>query len=61
VLEKLPTAWVVKFLYNGELRRFITLDQARAIEFAAQHHGTVGTLYEWYDDTSCPPGDDDGP
>lgn len=36
--------WVVKYLYYGEERKFLTLEKSRAIEYAAQHKGTYHPL-----------------
>lgn len=39
-----PAAWLVKYFHYNEERKFITLEKVRAIEYAAQHNGTIHPL-----------------
>ncbi len=43
---KAPEAFLVKYMHNGQLCKFITLEKSRAYEYAGMHHGTVHLLDE---------------
>lgn len=44
------TAYAVHHLWNGEWRTFLTLDKARADEYAVKWHGHVKSLHEPLDE-----------
>lgn len=46
MLDRLPTAYIVKHLHEGKLNKFVTLHRTKADEYAAMHHGTIHPLYE---------------
>ena len=46
MLDRIPTAWCVKHLHNDKINKFVTVDHARAEQYAAEHHGTLHPLYE---------------
>lgn len=40
------TAYLVRYLRGGEQNYFITLDRAKAEEFAAKHRGVISLMVE---------------
>ncbi len=40
------TAYLVRYLRSGEENYFITLDRAKAEEFAMKHHGIISRMHE---------------
>lgn len=48
-------AYAVHHFWNGESRVFLTLDKARADEYAVKWHGNVKSLHEPEDPPSIAP------
>jgi hypothetical protein len=55
ICSNLITAYAVHHLWNGEMRVFLSLDHARAYDYAAKWHGVVKTLHEPEDPPSIAP------
>lgn len=51
-MQSLPSAYIVHYKHNGQPAKFITLDNTRANQYAIEHHGIIGGLYEL--ETSVP-------
>ena len=51
-MQSLPSAYIVHYKHNGQPAKFITLDHTRANQYAIEHHGIIGGLYEL--ETSVP-------
>lgn len=49
-----PEAWLVRYMYYNEQRKFITLEKSRAIEYAAQHNGQILPLFSFLPVESAP-------
>lgn len=45
-MNSLPSAYIVHYKHNGQPAKFITLDNTRANQYAIEHHGIIGGLYE---------------
>lgn len=45
-MQSLPSAYIVHYKHNGQPAKFITLDHTRADQYAIEHHGIIGGLYE---------------
>lgn len=45
-MNSLPSAYIVHYKHNGQPAKFITLDHTRADQYAIEHHGIIGGLYE---------------
>jgi len=39
-------AWLVRYTHYGKEQKFITMDKTRAIEYAAQHNGSIKALFD---------------
>jgi len=45
-VERVPFCWGVRYQLRGMELKYVTLDYAKALDFAAQWHGIVVRLYE---------------